>query len=134
VKRASAALLPLLLAACASGDRRAEVSQPAPAPSAQLAQLRAMSEPALAAEAARETNSSEVREMASFLHSLAGERRRLRESAAAAEKSLREERKALETQKQRAEALQERLAQLQQKLDALSEIEKSLSERQAKGR
>ena len=69
-----------------------------------------------------------------YSYSMTVERRRLRESAAAADKSLRDERKAVEAQKQRADALQERVTQLQQKLDALSEIEKSLSERQAKGR
>jgi hypothetical protein len=67
--------------------------------------------------------------MASFLHTMAGERRRLRESAAAANARLREERKAVDAQKQRADTLQERAAQLQQKLDALTELEKSLSDR-----
>lgn len=125
----------LLLSACASVEKPATVvdtTPPAPAP--YLVQLRGMNEVALAAEAADTKNSAERREMASFLHSLAVERRRLRESAAAAEKSLLAERKAGEVQKQRADALQERVAELQQKLDALTEIEKSLSERQGKGR
>lgn len=52
-------------------------------------------------------------EMASFLHAHALQRRRLRENAAAAGKNLREE---------------------QQMLDALDELEKSLSDRQDKGR
>ena len=67
--------------------------------------------------------------MASFLQAMAGERRRLRESAAASGTRLREERHAREVEKQRADALQERAAQLQQKLDALSDLEKSLSDR-----
>ena len=73
---------------------------------------------------------ADVRSMASFLQALAAERRRARESTAAAAVKLRDERRAAETQKQRADALQERAAQLQQKLDALTEIEKSLSDRQ----
>jgi hypothetical protein len=72
-----------------------------------------------------------VKAMASFLQANAQERRRLRESAAAARATLREERRALEAQKQKAESLQERAAQLQQKLDALTALEKSLSDRQA---
>ena len=77
---------------------------------------------------------SEVRAMASFLHTMAGQRRRLRESTAAAGTRLREERQSHEQERQRAQALQERAAQLQQKLDALSEIEKSLSNRRIQGR
>jgi len=76
----------------------------------------------------------DVRAMASFLQVQAAERRRLKESAAAANARLKDERKALEAQKQRADALQERAAQLQQKIDALSELEKSLSDRQTQGR
>jgi hypothetical protein len=72
----------------------------------------------------------EVRAMASFLHGIASERRRLKESAAAAGAKLRDERRARDTERQRAEALQERAALLQQKLDALTELEKSLSDRQ----
>jgi septal ring factor EnvC (AmiA/AmiB activator) len=79
--------------------------------------------------AKKETAPQEVRAMASFLHAMASERRRLRESAAAANAKLREERRAVEAQKQRADTLQERAAQLQQKLDALTELEKSLSDR-----
>lgn len=79
--------------------------------------------------ARKETAPQEVRAMASFLHVMAGERRRLKESAAAANAKLREERRAVEAQKQRADTLQERAAQLQQKLDALTELEKSLSDR-----
>ena len=67
--------------------------------------------------------------MASFLHGIALERRRLKESAAATGARLREAQKARDNEKQRAEALQERAAQLQQKLDALTDIEKSLSDR-----
>jgi len=128
------ALAVLMLASgCASVMPPAPVGSTSTA-SAQLAQLRAMNEAALAAEAANEANSPEAREMASFLHVQLVERRRLRESAAAADKNLRDERKATEAQKLRADALQERVAQLQQKLDALGEIEKSLSDRQTKGR
>ena len=79
--------------------------------------------------ARKETTPPEVRAMASFLHTMASERRRLKESAAAANAKLREERRAVEAQKQRADTLQERAAQLQQKLDALTELEKSLSDR-----
>lgn len=80
--------------------------------------------------AKRETTATELRTLAGFLQAMAMDRRRLRESAAAAGGRLRDERRAHETQKQRAEALQERAAQLQQKLDALTELEKSLSDRQ----
>ena len=79
--------------------------------------------------ARKETAPADVRAMASFLHAMAGERRRLKESAAAANARLREERKAVEAQKQRADTAQERAAQLQQKIDALTELEKSLSDR-----
>jgi hypothetical protein len=72
-----------------------------------------------------------VRVMASVLQAFAQERRRLRENAATARASVREEKRLAETQKQRADALQERAAQLQQKLDALTELEKSLSDRPA---
>lgn len=79
--------------------------------------------------ARKESAPTEVRAMASFLHSMATERRRLRESAAAANAKAREERHAAEVQKQRADTLQERASQLQQKIDALTELEKSLSDR-----
>ncbi len=72
---------------------------------------------------------ADVRGVASFLQAMAADRRRLRESAAAAGQKLREEHHAREQEKQRADALQERAAELQQKLDALSELEKSLSNR-----
>jgi hypothetical protein len=80
--------------------------------------------------ARRETSDPDVRAMASFLQGIAQERRRLKESAAAAGVKLRDAQRARETEKQRAEALQERAAQLQQKLDALTDLEKSLSDRQ----
>ena len=80
--------------------------------------------------ARKEGGDPEVRAMASFLHGIVHERRRLKESAAAAGAKLRDERRAREVEKQRAEALQERAAQLQQKLDALTDLEKSLSDRQ----
>jgi hypothetical protein len=84
--------------------------------------------------ARKETAASDVRAMASFLHTMAWERRRLKESAAAANARLREERKAVEAQKQRADTAQERAAQLQQKLDALTDLEKSLSDRSNQNR
>lgn len=90
------------------------------------AEILALVEPVAAGGKAPE----EVRAMASFLQAIATERRRLRESAAAAGTRSREERRAREQERQRADALQERAAQLQQKLDALSELEKSLSDRQ----
>jgi hypothetical protein len=72
--------------------------------------------------AKRENGDREVRAMASFLQVLALERRRLKESAAAAGVKLREEKRTSDMQKQRADSLQ-------QKLDALTELEKSLSDR-----
>lgn len=95
------------------------------APQGEDAEILALTEPV----ARKETAGPDVRAMASFLHTMAGERRRLRESAAAANARLREERKAVDAQKQRADTLQERAAQLQHKLDALTELEKSLSDR-----
>ena len=84
--------------------------------------------------ARRDGGDADVRSMASFLQALAGERRRQRESAAAANNRARDERRTAEAQKQRADALQERAAQLQQKLEALTEIERSLSDRQTPAR
>lgn len=80
--------------------------------------------------AKKDAADADVRAMASFLQGIALERRRLKESAAAAGTRLRDERRARETEKQRADAMQERAAQLQQKLDALTDLEKSLSDRQ----
>ena len=77
--------------------------------------------------ARKDSAERDVRIMASFLHALATERRRVKESAAAAGVRLRDERRATEAQKQRADALQ-------QKLDALTELEKSLSDRQSSTR
>jgi hypothetical protein len=85
---------------------------------------------ALVDPVARRETDAEVRAMASFLQGIAHERRRLKESAAAAGAKLRDAQRARDTEKQRAEALQERAAQLQQKLDALTDLEKSLSDRQ----
>jgi hypothetical protein len=76
----------------------------------------------------RQNADPDAKAVASFLQVVAAERRRLKESAAAARTGQRDERRAAEAQKQRAEALQERASQLQQKLDALTEIEKSLSQ------
>lgn len=79
----------------------------------------------------KDAEDPELRSLASFLHVLAGDRRRLRESAAA---KVRDERRAQEQMRSRADAAQERAAQLQQKLDALTELEKSLSDRQPSSR
>jgi hypothetical protein len=75
----------------------------------------------------RKPGASEVRAMAALLHTMANERRRLRQRAAAAAGELREERKVAEAQKQRAE-------QLQQKLDALTDLERSLAARETQPR
>jgi hypothetical protein len=75
---------------------------------------------------------ADVRAMASFLHGMVVERRRLKEGAAAAGNRSRDDRRAYEAQKQRADKLQESNAQLQQKLDALTDLEKSLSNRKGK--
>ena len=93
--------------------------------------------------AKRDSGDAAIKAMASFLHAMATDRRRLRESAATVNAKLREERKAQEALRgrvetaqeraaqlqERASQLQERAAQLQQKLDALTELEKSLSDR-----
>jgi hypothetical protein len=79
--------------------------------------------------ARRENGDPDARSVASFLQVIASERRRLKESAAAARTGQRDASRATEAQKQRADALQEKAAQLQQKLDALTELEKSLSDR-----
>ena len=79
--------------------------------------------------AKREKSDPGLRAMASFLHELAVDRRRLKESAAAANARLRDEKRAQEQLRGTAAAAQERAAQLQQKLDALTELEKSLSDR-----
>ena len=80
--------------------------------------------------AKRQDGDRDVRAMAGFLHAMALERRRLKESAASAGARLRDERRALDLQRQRAEALQQRAEALQQKLDALTDLEKSLADRQ----
>ena len=72
--------------------------------------------------AKKDNGDRELRAVASFLHVIAGERRRLKDSATAAGNRLREERRLGEAQKQRADVLQ-------QKLDALTDLEKSLSDR-----
>jgi hypothetical protein len=77
--------------------------------------------------ARNESADRDVKAMASFLQVLANERRRLKESAAAAGVRLRDERRAHDAQKQRADTLQ-------QKLDALTDLEKSLSDRQVPSR
>ena len=92
---------------------------------AEEAEILALVEPV----ARRTAAPAEVRTMAGFLQVMAADRRRLRESAAAAGARLRDERRAQEAMKQKADAALERAAQLQQKLDALTEIERSLSDR-----
>ncbi len=98
----------------------------AAAPQSDEAELLALVEPLAADERA----DAELRGMASFLLGMASERRRLKESAAAAGTRSRDDRRALESQKQRADALQEKAAALQQKIDALTNLERSLSSRQ----
>lgn len=81
--------------------------------------------------ARNDSRDADLRAMASFLHVLASDRRRLRESAAA---RVRDERRAQEQLRSRADSAQERAEQLQQKLDALTALEKSLSDRQPASR
>ena len=81
--------------------------------------------------ARKDAEDPELRSLASFLHVLAADRRRLRESAAA---KVRDERRAQEQLRSRADAAQERAEQLQQKLDALTALEKTLSDRQLPSR
>lgn len=100
-------------------------------PQAEETEVLALVDPLVKKEARGEP---EVRAMASFLQGIAHERRRLKESAAAAGARLRDAQRARDNEKQRAEALQERAAQLQQKLDALTDLEKSLSDRQTSPR
>ena len=88
-------------------------------PQAEESDILALVEPT----ARKENADRDVKAMASFLHALATERRKLKESAAAAGNRLRDEKRLHEAQKQRAEALQ-------QKLDALTDLEKSLADRQ----
>ena len=70
----------------------------------------------------KDNGDRDLRAMASFLQVVVNERRRLKESAAAAAVRLRDERRMQEAQKQRADALQ-------QKLEALTDLEKSPSDR-----
>jgi hypothetical protein len=95
------------------------------APRSDDAEILALVDPVLA----RAESRGEVAAMASFLQAMATERRRLKESAAAAGSRAAAERRAHETEKQRADALQAHADELQQKLDALSNLEKSLSDR-----
>lgn len=81
--------------------------------------------------ARNDSRDPDLRAMASFLHVLASDRRRLRESAAA---RVRDERRAQEQLRSRADSAQERAEELQQKLDALTALEKSLSDRQPASR
>jgi hypothetical protein len=84
--------------------------------------------------AASEKEGAEVRAVASFLHTMASSRRRLRENAEAAGSRLREEHRAREAEHARAEAERQRATELQQKLDALSELEKTLSDQRSRSR
>ncbi len=77
---------------------------------------------------------ADVVSMASFLHVVVLERRRLKESVTASGAKSRDDRRAYETQKARADALLEKNVQLQQKLDALTALEKSLSSRRTQGK
>ena len=125
------------LAAEAQRQRRAAARDPSDLARVRAALARSLADAddaavlALAEPVARREDAApELRAMASFLHAMALDRRRLRESAAAAGTRLRDERRAAEAQKQRADAAEERAGELQQKLDALTELEKSLSDRQ----
>jgi hypothetical protein len=77
--------------------------------------------------ARKDNGDRDVKAVAGFLQAVMTERRRLKESAAAAGAKLRDERRALDAQKQRVDALQ-------QKLDALSDLERSLSDRPSPNR
>jgi hypothetical protein len=77
--------------------------------------------------AKKDNGDRDLRAVAGFLRVIANERRRLKESAAAAGVRLREERRLREAEKQRADTLQ-------QKLDALTDLEKSLSDRPSSDR
>lgn len=81
--------------------------------------------------ARNDSRDPDLRAMAGFLHVLASDRRRRKESAAA---RVRDERRAQEQLRSRADLAQERAEQLQQKLDALTALEKSLSDRQPASR
>ena len=72
-----------------------------------------------------------LKPLASFLHEVAIDRRRLRDNLTASTAKLRDERRAHEALRARVDAAQERVTQLQQKLEALSALEKSLSDRPA---
>jgi hypothetical protein len=125
------------LAAEAARQRRAEddVSRVKAGIALTLAHAEESEIVALVEPIARRTAADpDARAMAGFLQVLAADRRRLRESAAAAANRLRDERRAQEAMKQKADAAAERAAQLQQKLDALTEIERSLSDRQVPNR
>ena len=89
-------------------------------PQADESEIVALVEPVEKNEGARQ----DAKAMAGFLHSIAVERRGLKESATA---RVRDERRTADAQKQRADSLQ-------QKLDALTELEKSLSDRQVPNR
>lgn len=103
----------------------------AAAPQTEEADVLALLEPLLREGATRDVD---VFAMASFLQVVVLDRRRLKESAAAAGSKARDERRAHEAQKLRADSLQDRNALLQQKLDALTALEKSLSSRKTQGK
>ena len=138
MKRAFACALIALLGACASVERApvipAASAEPGETFKAAIALLLAQypeDAEILALMDSRAESAGDAQMMASFLHVLAAERRRLRETLAV---RAREDRRAQEALRTRAEAAQERAAQLQQKLDALTALEKSLSERQTSSR
>ena len=138
MRRILACSLALLLGACATAgpasrapETRAERGATVKAAIALLLANHPDDAEILALMDPRKEKGDDAAVMASFLHVLAAERRRLRETAAA---RTREERRAHEALRSRAEAAQERAAQLQQKLDALTALEKSLSERQPSSR
>jgi len=75
------------------------------------------------------TASVDVKSVAGFLQGVILERRKLKESLAAANARAGADRKSAEASRQKEVQLQEQLSRLQKKLDALTNLEKSLSDR-----
>lgn len=96
------------------------------APSPDDDQVVALVAPVLAASPPAEPG---IRAMAGFLHEMASDRRKLRDSLATAGAKARDERREAGVQRLRADAQQERADRLQQKLEALTNLEKSLANR-----
>jgi hypothetical protein len=75
------------------------------------------------------TASVDVKSVAGFLQGVILERRKLKESLAAATARASADRKSVEASRQKEAQLQEQISRLQKKLDALMNLEKSLSDR-----